>query len=61
MKELLDFIQDDERLREERKKAKKTKDKFVGMSSELQGGGGGSKYSEYPLYCYHIYLLYFKT
>ena len=46
MKELLEFIQDDERLREERKKAKKTKDKFVGLSSEFQGDG--SKYSEYP-------------
>ena len=48
MKELLEFIQDDERLREERKKAKKTKDKFVGLSSEFQGGG--PRYSEYPLY-----------
>ncbi|BFY98603.1 hypothetical protein BsWGS_01649 [Bradybaena similaris] len=40
VKELLDFIQDDERLREERKKAKKTKDKYVGVSSEAMGYGG---------------------
>lgn len=46
VKELMEFIQDDERLREERKKAKKTKDKFVGLSSDLQEGGGGSKYSD---------------
>jgi len=30
-------IQDDERLREERKKAKKNKDKYVGMSSDSMG------------------------
>ena len=39
MKELIDFIQDDDRLREERKKAKKNKDKYVGMSSEARMGG----------------------
>lgn len=38
VKELIDFVQDDERLRDERKKAKKNKDKYVGMSSE--GGLG---------------------
>ncbi|KAJ9583606.1 hypothetical protein L9F63_022050, partial [Diploptera punctata] len=44
--ELIDFIQDDDKLREERKKAKKNKDKYVGMSSEMGmrfgvGSGGG--------------------
>ncbi|XP_069678981.1 telomere length regulation protein TEL2 homolog isoform X1 [Periplaneta americana] len=42
--ELIDFIQDDDKLREERKKAKKNKDKYVGMSSEALGmrfGGSG--------------------
>lgn len=34
MRELIDFIQDDERLREERKKAKKNRDKYIGMSSD---------------------------
>ncbi|XP_055616290.1 telomere length regulation protein TEL2 homolog [Toxorhynchites rutilus septentrionalis] len=48
VRELIDFIQDDDKLREERKKAKKNKDKYIGMSSEAMGGlryGGGS--SEY--------------
>ncbi|XP_029650478.1 clathrin interactor 1 isoform X3 [Octopus sinensis] len=36
-KELIDFIQDDERLRDERKKAKKTKDKYIGMASDSHG------------------------
>lgn len=38
VKELIDFVQDDDRLREERKKAKKNKDKYIGMS------GGEWKY-----------------
>ncbi|XP_072447221.1 clathrin interactor 1-like isoform X1 [Chiloscyllium punctatum] len=37
VKELVDFIQDDDRLREERKKAKKNKDKYIGMSSDSMG------------------------
>ncbi|XP_065347099.1 telomere length regulation protein TEL2 homolog isoform X1 [Cloeon dipterum] len=44
VKELIDFVQDDDRLREERKKAKKNKDKYIGMSSDSMGmrfGGGG--------------------
>lgn len=45
-KDLIDFIQDDDRLREERKKAKKNKDKYIGMSGELAGFSRGfSKYS----------------
>lgn len=38
--DLLDFIQDDDRLREERKKAKKNKDKYIGMSSDAMGFRG---------------------
>ena len=45
---MVDFIQDDDKLREERKKAKKNKDKYVGMSNDTlgmgmgyRGGGGG--------------------
>ena len=37
---MIDFVQDDERLRDERKKAKKNKDKYVGMSSESTSGSG---------------------
>ncbi|XP_049614197.1 clathrin interactor 1a isoform X3 [Syngnathus scovelli] len=46
VKELVEFVQDDERLREERKKAKKNKDKFVGVSSESRGyrGYSGDRY-----------------
>lgn len=46
VRELIDFIQDDDKLREERKKAKKNKDKYIGMSSDAMGmrmssSGGG--------------------
>lgn len=45
VKELIEFIQDDEKLREERKKAKKNKDKFIGMSNEgVSGARGFGKY-----------------
>ncbi|CAG2102635.1 unnamed protein product [Medioppia subpectinata] len=37
VKALIDFIQDDDKLREERKKAKKTKDKFIGVASDQMG------------------------
>lgn len=54
VRELIDFIQDDDKLREERKKAKKNKDKYIGMSSDAMGGmryggggGGGSEYGGY--------------
>jgi clathrin interactor 1 len=40
VRDLIEFIQDDDRLREERKKAKKNKDKYIGMSSDAMGGGG---------------------
>lgn len=41
-RELIDFIQDDDKLRDERKKAKKNKDKYIGMSSEAMGTRMGS-------------------
>lgn len=41
VKEMVEFIQDDDRLRDERKKAKKNKDKYIGVSSDSMGGGGG--------------------
>lgn len=43
-KELVDFIQDDERLREERKKAKKNRDKYIGMSGDSYSSS--SRYSK---------------
>jgi len=46
-KDLLDFIQDDDRLRDERKKAKKNKEKYIGVSNDDMGmGGGGGGYSD---------------
>ncbi|KAL4703371.1 hypothetical protein ACJJTC_015449 [Scirpophaga incertulas] len=54
VRELIDFIQDDEKLREERKKAKKNKDKYIGMSSEAAvmgsragAGAGAGAWGEY--------------
>ncbi|KAK9302469.1 hypothetical protein QLX08_005542 [Tetragonisca angustula] len=48
VRELIDFIQDDDKLREERKKAKKNKDKYVGLSSEAMGVrfGGGDRWTD---------------
>lgn len=36
---MVEFVQDDDRLREERKKAKKNKDKYIGVSSDSMGSG----------------------
>ncbi|XP_017846980.1 uncharacterized protein LOC108603056 isoform X2 [Drosophila busckii] len=47
VRELIDFIQDDDRLREERKKAKKNKDKYIGMSSDAMGSRSSSGYGGY--------------
>lgn len=43
VKEMLEYIQDDDKVREERKKAKKNKEKFVGVSSDFHGSS--SSYS----------------
>lgn len=53
VKDLMDLIKDDDRLREERKKAKKNKDKYIGMSGETNNYGGyntspSDRYSEEP-------------
>ena len=42
VKDIIDFIQDDERLRAERKKARKAKDKYTSISGDTLG----YKYSE---------------
>lgn len=47
VKEMVDFVQDDDRLREERKKAKKNRDKYIGVSSDAMGG---FRYGEF---CFH--------
>ena len=45
VKELVDFIKDDERLRDERKKAKKNRDKYVGMSSSSMSMHYGNSFA----------------
>lgn len=50
VKEMVEFAQDDDRLREERKKAKKNKDKYIGVSSE---SADGFRYSEYRVCAAH--------
>ncbi|XP_052771778.1 clathrin interactor 1-like isoform X2 [Mya arenaria] len=50
-KEIIDLIQNDERLRDERKKAKKNKDKYTGMSGDgpsSRFGGYSDRYDENP-------------
>lgn len=44
VKELIEFVQDDDRLREERKKAKKNKDKYTGISSDTFGMRFGEQF-----------------
>uniref|UniRef100_A0A3P8WX98 Clathrin interactor 1a n=1 Tax=Cynoglossus semilaevis TaxID=244447 RepID=A0A3P8WX98_CYNSE len=44
VKELVEFVQDDDKLREERKKAKKNKDKYIGVSSDSMSYRAGDRY-----------------
>nr|XP_009293878.1 clathrin interactor 1-like isoform X6 [Danio rerio] len=46
VKEMVEFVQDDDRLREERKKAKKNKDKYIGVSSDNMGSSRQSNSGE---------------
>lgn len=56
VKELIDFIQDDDKLRDERKKAKKNKDKYIGMSSDtMTSRFGGGKLHYIWLYKIMLY------
>ncbi|XP_074641630.1 uncharacterized protein LOC141899306 isoform X2 [Tubulanus polymorphus] len=47
-KDLLELIQDDDRLRDERKRAKKNKDKYVGLSGESMAYRYSDRYDEEP-------------
>ncbi|CAF1165658.1 unnamed protein product [Didymodactylos carnosus] len=47
VKEIIEFVQDDDRLRDERRKAKINRDKYVGMSGESQS----YRYGMYFLGC----------
>lgn len=46
-KQIVEILSDDERIREERQKAKKLREKFGGNLGGVSGGGGGSKYAGY--------------
>ena len=46
VKEIIDIIQDDTRLRDERKRAKANRDKYVGMSSDVIEDNFYSKYGK---------------
>ena len=46
VKEIIDIIQDDTRLRYERKRAKANRDKYVGMSSDVIEDNFYSKYGK---------------
>lgn len=48
VKEIVEFIQDDDRLRDERRKARKTKDKYVGMSADQYQYKYSDRYSADP-------------
>ena len=43
VKELIDFIQDSDRLRQERKRAKENREKYIGLSSDVVSDGFYSK------------------
>ena len=60
VKEILNLVQNDDLLREERKKSKKNKDKYVGI---VGGGGGGygSRYCESNIYFVCFFLSIFMV
>jgi len=45
-KQTVEFLQDENRVREERKKAKKNKDKYIGVSKGMIATGGSSRYMD---------------
>lgn len=48
VKEIIELIQDDERMRSERKRAKKNRDKYTGVSSDKIRD---SQYSKWYIWC----------
>ncbi|CAF1152572.1 unnamed protein product [Adineta ricciae] len=47
VKEIVEFIQDDDRLRDERKKAKVNRDKYVGVGSDTSSCRYGDRWNDY--------------
>jgi hypothetical protein len=60
-KGLIEFIQDDDKLREERKKAKKTKDKFIGVASDSMGFAHNKYFSFSSISSTNSYLVLSHT
>lgn len=55
VKEMIEFVQDDDRLREERKKAKKNRDKYIGVSSDSMSGFRYCKSQDFLIHLTHIF------
>ncbi|CAM4754384.1 unnamed protein product [Rotaria magnacalcarata] len=47
VKEIIDFMQDDDRLRDERKKAKANRDKYIGVGSDASTSRYGERWTDY--------------
>ncbi|CAF2730641.1 unnamed protein product [Rotaria sp. Silwood2] len=47
VKEIIEFIQDDDRLRDERKKAKTNRDKYIGVGSESSSSRYSDRWNDY--------------
>ncbi|CAF4701177.1 unnamed protein product, partial [Rotaria socialis] len=47
VKEIIDFMQDDDRLRDERKKAKANRDKYIGVGSDASTSRYGERWNDY--------------
>jgi len=53
VKELIEFVQDEDRIRDERIKAKANRDKYVGMSNE----SSSYRYSKYTFFIYDVFQI----
>jgi hypothetical protein len=57
VKEIIEFVQDDDRVRDERKKAKANRDKYVGVSSE----SSSYRYSKYLSSIHFLFLIFVNS
>ncbi len=55
VKDLIEFIHDDDRIRDERKKAKANRDKYIGMSNE-SSSYGYSKHFAFLLFISNFWI-----
>ncbi len=56
VKEIVEFIQDDDRLRDERKKAKTNRDKYIGVGSDSSSHHYSKSSRCFYEFHFHIYL-----